>query len=244
MNRVAAPIDSAILRLHPDLDSGQNDIIANLDGATLGITGPGAGKTLVVALRGTNILLLGEARPEELVLCTYNRTAARKLRRRFVAVAAAAGYAGDLSQVRVATIHSLCGTLLRAYPEWVGLRSGFGILNEGAQSEFLSRRFDDVFDADAIELERRGWRWLEPGLVARSARKYIEHICDELINPAELVQSNDPFMAALDRCVLRYRDLLLSENATDFEQLQVWAHQLLDDDAVADQISQGIRYLV
>ena len=51
----------AILRRHPRLDPGQLELIGHLDGPTLGIAGPGAGKTRAVALRGTNILLLGLA---------------------------------------------------------------------------------------------------------------------------------------------------------------------------------------
>ena len=67
----------------------------------LGIAGPGAGKTLSVALRAANILLLGKAEPSELLLCTYNTDAAVELRQRLDAVGRAAGYDGDLGQARV-----------------------------------------------------------------------------------------------------------------------------------------------
>ena len=97
----------AILRRHPGLDRGQLELIGHLEGPTLGIAGPGVGKTLAVALRGTNILLQVRARPEELVLCTYSRAAARELRQRFIALATAAGCRGDLSRVRIGTIHGL-----------------------------------------------------------------------------------------------------------------------------------------
>ncbi len=239
-----AGIAPAILRLYPDLDPGQREIIAHLDGPTLGIAGPGSGKTLVVALRGVNILLLGKAAPEELALCTYNRAAAGELRERFTAVATAAGYAGDLARVRIGTIHSLCRALLRAQPELVGLRPGFGVLGEAEQPEFLSRHFDDIFGPDLTDLERGGWRWREHRLVMQNARRYIARICDELIDPWALVDSGHPFHAALGRCCLRYRDRLQAENAVDFEHLQVWAHVLLMDDPVARRISDGVRHLI
>ena len=94
MNDNTAGVAPAILRRHPGLDRGQLELIGHLDGPTLGIAGPGAGKTLAVALRGTNILLRESARPEELVLCTYSRAAARELEQRFIALATAAGYRG------------------------------------------------------------------------------------------------------------------------------------------------------
>ena len=86
MNHTAG-VAPAILRLHPGLDRGQLELIGRLDGPARGIAGPGTGKTLAVALRGTNILLQGLASPEELVLCTYSRAAARELRQRFIALA-------------------------------------------------------------------------------------------------------------------------------------------------------------
>ena len=243
MNHTAG-VAPAILRLHPGLDRGQLELIGHLDGPARGIAGPGTGKTLAVALRGTNILLQGLASPEELVLCTYSRAAARELRQRFIALATDAGYMGDLSRVRIGTIHGLCRRILSSHARRAGLRPTFAVLNEDGQWRLQSRHFDDVFGPELNVLEREGWRWKEPRLVIRYALKYFGRICDELIDPAELVHSHDPFHAALGRCYLRYRDLLLDEGVADFDHLQRWAAELLENDRIADPISDGIRYLV
>ena len=243
MNHTAG-VAPAILRRHPGLDRGQLELIGHLDGPARGIAGPGTGKTLAVALRGTNILLQGLASPEELVLCTYSRAAARELRQRFIALATDAGYMGDLSRVRIGTIHGLCRRILSSHARRAGLRPTFAVLNEDGQWRLQSRRFDDVFGPELNVLEREGWRWKEPRLVIRYALKYFGRICDELIDPAELVHSHDPFHAALGRCYLRYRDLLLDEGVADFDHLQRWAAELLENDRIADPISDGIRYLV
>ena len=244
MNNHTAGVAPAILRRHPGLDRGQLELIGHLDGPTLGIAGPGAGKTLAVALRGTNILLRESARPEELVLCTYSRAAARELEQRFIALATAAACRGDLSRVWIGTIHGLCRRILRSHAKRAGLRSDFTVLNEDEQWRLLSRHYDDIFGPDLDVLEREGWRWKEPHLVMRHGPKYFERLCDELIDPAELVHSHDPFHAALGRCYLRYRDLLLDEGVADFDHLQRWAAELLENDRIADPISDGIRYLV
>ena len=243
MNHTAG-VAPAILRLHPGLDRGQLELIGHLDGPARGIAGPGTGKTLAVALRGTNILLQGLASPEELVLCTYSRAAARELRQRFIALATDAGYMGDLSRVRIGTIHGLCRRILSSHARRAGLRPTFAVLNEDGQWRLQSRHYDDVFGPELNVLEREGWRWKEPRLVIRYALKYFGRICDELIDPAELVHSHDPFHAALGRCYLRYRDLLLDEGVADFDHLQRWAAELLENDRIADPISDGIRYLV
>ena len=239
-----AGVAPAILRLHPGLDQGQLELIGHLEGPTLGIAGPGTGKTLAVALRGTNILLRGLAQPEHLVLCTYSRPAARELQQRFIALATAAGCPGDLSRVRIGTIHSLCRRMLRSHGRRGGPGTDFAVLNEDEQWRLLSRRFDEVFGPDLNVLEREGWRWREPRLVIRHGRRFFERLCDELIDPGQLIDSWDPFHAALGRCYQRYRDLLLGEGSTDFDHLQRWAAELLEYDRTAGLISAGIRYLI
>ncbi len=235
-------VSPVILSLYPRLDAGQRELIRRLEGPVLGIAGPGAGKTLSVALRAANILLLGKAEPRELLLCTYNADAAGELRQRLDAVGRAAGYDGDLRRTRVCTIHSLCGRLLAAYPERVGLRRGFRLLDKQEQSNLLHQRFDDVFGPDLRDLKDRGWR--RPPAVVKGALRYFDRICDELIRTRDLTRSRSRFLAAVGRCYRRYENLLLDENAADFAHLQAWADLLLDDDDVADRISGGVRYLM
>ena len=235
-------IAPAILRLYPRLDAGQRELIRRLEGPVLGIAGPGAGKTLSVALRAANILLLGKAEPSELLLCTYNADAAGELRQRLDAVGRAARYDGDLRRTRVCTIHSLCGRLLAAYPERVGLKPGFRLLDKGEQWRFLYQRFDEVFGPDLPDLAGRGWQ--RPHSVVQGALRYFDRICDELIRTRDLTRSRSRFLAALGRCYRRYENLLLDENVVDFAHLQAWADLLLDDDDVADRISGGVRYLM
>ena len=234
----------AILRLHPGLDQGQRELIGHLEGPTLGIAGPGSGKTLAVALRGANILLLGKAKPEELVLCTYSRAAAGELHQRFIKLATAAGCAGDLTQVRIGTIHSLCRRILLSHARRAGLPPRFAVLNEDQQWRLLMRHFDDVFGPDLDILEKEGWRWQEPDLVIQSGRDHFERICDELVDADELATARDPFHAALGWCYVRYLDLLRDDGRVDFGHLQRWAAELLEEDRILDPISDGIRYLV
>ena len=247
MKTAIATIAPAILRSHPELDPGQQELIAHLDGPILGIAGPGAGKTLAVALRGANILLREAARPEELALCTYNRAAARELRRRFAALATAAGCPGDPARVRITTIHGLCHRILEPNAPEVGLRAGYRLLNEQEQRQFMLESYDDIFGPEHFgqehgDLKRRGWRL--PQAAVNNGRRYFDRIADELTQPRDLVNGNSAFLAALGRCYGRYLQLLRRRNAVDFAHLQLWAGQLLDDDRLGGPISQGIRHLM
>ena len=61
----ANAIAPAILRLQPEADDRQLELIGHLEGPVLGIAGPGAGKTLAIVRRSANLLLLGAVQPEK-----------------------------------------------------------------------------------------------------------------------------------------------------------------------------------
>jgi DNA helicase-2/ATP-dependent DNA helicase PcrA len=76
------------------------------------VAGPGSGKTYSIVLRALNLLLLDKASPKEIVLCTFTEKAAFEMRDRLSAAAQKVGYRGDLSELRVSTIHGLCNRIL------------------------------------------------------------------------------------------------------------------------------------
>ena len=231
-----------ILRLRPEPDANQRQVIGHAEGPMLVIAGPGSGKTNVIQLRAVNLLLTGQAAPEELVLCTFGRNAARQLQQRFTETALACGTTRDPSRASISTIHSLCHRLLSPHCGEVGLRPGYRVLNEEEQRLLLHQEFDSVFGPDWDILARRGWR--DGGHASAEAARFFDRICDEMIDPGELAGSERPFIAALGRCCLRYRRLLLRHNATDFAHLQVWAHGVLQDDHIADAAHGGVRHLM
>ena len=78
-------------------------------------------------------------------------------------LATAAGCPGDLSRVRIGTIHGLCGRILRSHAKRAGLRSDLARCSTKTSSgACLLRRYDEVFGPDRHLLEREGWRWKEP----------------------------------------------------------------------------------
>ena len=235
-------ISPAILRLKPEPDASQQQVIGHTEGPMLVIAGPGSGKTGSIQLRAVNLLLTGRAKPGELVLCTFGRDAARQLQRRFTSSALACGVPGDLSPVNITTIHSLCHRLLRPHAALVGLRPGYRVMDDEEQRLLLREEPDEVFGPEWDTLSRRGWHG---GVqTVDETAGFFDRICDELIDPEDLVQSERPFIAALGRCCLRYRNLLLQRNAVDFAHLQVWAHRVMQDDGVAATARAAIRHLM
>jgi ATP-dependent DNA helicase UvrD/PcrA len=108
-------IAPALLKTYSALNDAQRAIVSHSDGPLLVIAGPGSGKTFSLVLRAMNLLLLRKATPRELVLCTFTEKAAFEIRDRIFAAARKVGYTGDLSELKVSTIHGLCNRLLTTY---------------------------------------------------------------------------------------------------------------------------------
>ncbi len=235
-------IAPAIMRLKPPPDASQMQVIGHAEGPMLVIAGPGSGKTHTIQLRAVNLLLNGQTLPCELALCTFGRGAARQLQRRFESSALACGFTGDIKEVQVTTIHSLCRRLLDSRAGMVGLRRDYRVLNEEEQLLLLRQESGAVFGPDRDILSRRGWR---DGVYAvTEAARYFDRICDELIDVDVVAGSDRSFIAALGRSCQRYRQLLLRHNAVDFAHLQVWPHRVLQDDDVAAAARGATRHLM
>ena len=71
-----------------------------------------------------------------------------------------------------------------------------------------------------------------------------DRICDEMIAVDALEVSQRPFIAALGRCLRRYRALLRQHNMVDFAHLQVWAERVLRHDVIAADQGAAIRHLM
>ena len=235
-------ITTRILRLHPNLDHAQRQVVSHVDGPLLVIAGPGAGKTQTIQLRAVNLLLTGQAVPGDLALCTFGRDAASQLRQRFIQSALACGVRNDLSRVRVSTIHSLCHQILSPHAGLAGLSHDYKLLGEQEQRHLLREEFDTLFGPDWDMLSRQGWR--DAAHAADEASRHFDRICDERINLDDLSASAWPFAAALGRSCRRYRQLLQERNCVDFAHLQLWADLVLQDGAVAKEASRSIRHLM
>ena len=174
----------------------------------------------------------------------YSRAAARELRQRFIALATDAGYMGDLSRVRIGTIHGLCRRILSSHARRAGLRPTFAVLNEDGQWRLQSRHYGDVFGPDLDVLGREGWRWKEPRLVIRYASNTSDGSATSSSTPRNwstpTTRSTPPWVVATSATGTCY----LMRASRTFDHLQRWAAELLENDRIADPISDGIRYLV
>jgi len=231
-----------ILKHYPELTDSQRAIVGHLDGPLLVIAGPGSGKTYSIVLRALNLLLLEKSSPKQLVLCTFTEKAAFEMRDRLAAAARKVGYAGDLSELTVSTIHSFCNGVLTQHRHRTELGHSFDTLDELTQLLFIFEHFDEIVGLPQNDLFLLRWktRWT----AIEGARGYFDKITEELVDPEQLTRSTDPLLIAIGNAYRRYERVLLHANRTDFAHLQRLVHDLLGDRATADAVTDDIRYVL
>ena len=234
-------IHPAILDHYPELSLSQREAVGHLRGPLLVIAGPGSGKTYSIVLRALNLLLLEEAAPKEMVLCTFTEKAAYEMRDRLAAAARRVGCGGDLSDLTVSTIHGFCHRVLtRNRPPDLG--ADFEILDELTQLFFIFDRFDEIIGPS--EKHRYLTRWQTKWGAIGQVSGYFNKITEELVDPHLMVESDDPFIRAAGAAYLGYRTALAESNRVDFALLQRHVYDLLDDPDDAESAFSGIRYVL
>jgi DNA helicase-2/ATP-dependent DNA helicase PcrA len=235
-------IAPAILAHYPDLNEAQRAVVAHVDGPLLVVAGPGSGKTYSIVLRALNLLLLSKAAAKEIILCTFTEKAAFEMRDRLSAAAQKVGYQGDLSELRVSTIHGLCNRILTQHRHRTDLGNNYETLDELTQLLFIFEHFDKV-----IGLEEGGLyvgRWKTRWTSIEGARGYFDKITEERVDPERLAASADPFLQRIAASYRVYEASLFANNRTDFAHLQSIVHGLLLDPQHRRAMESEIRYVL
>ena len=128
------------------LNPEQRAAVETLDGPLLVLAGAGTGKTRVLTTRIAHILVLGRARPSEILAVTFTNKAAREMKDR---IGKMLGQAVE-GMPWLGTFHAIGVKLLRRHAELVGLNPAFTILDVDDQIRLLKQ----VIEAGNID-ERR-----------------------------------------------------------------------------------------
>lgn len=235
-------IADAILREYPNLDDSQREAIAHTEGPLHIIAGPGSGKTHVLVLRALNILLSSPIDPMAILLCTFTEKAAFELRDRLSLAANKVGYRGDLSQLRIGTIHGIANDFLLRYRHHTQLGNNYEVLDELTQLLFLFDHFEEIIgeENDDKFLQRWHTRWT----AIEGARNYFNKITEELIDPRPLEESEAPFVHAIGKAYRAYERKLVETNRIDFAHQQKFFCELLGEPDISPDIKKQIRYIM
>lgn len=235
-------IAPAILKHFPDLDESQRSVVGHLDGPLLVVAGPGSGKTYTIVLRALNLLLLDKTSCREIVLCTFTEKAAFEMRDRLSAAAQEVGYVGELSEIRVSTIHALCNNILTQHRHRTELGNNYETLDELTQLLFIFEHSPEIIGSEENGLYLRRWRTRWAAI--EGVRGYFDKITEELLASNLLANSDDPFHQQLATVYRAYENALYANNRIDFAHLQSIVHGLLLNPEHSRALTNEIRYVL
>jgi DNA helicase-2/ATP-dependent DNA helicase PcrA len=211
------------------LNAAQREAVETTEGPVLVLAGAGTGKTRVLTTRLAHILVLGRARPWQILSVTFTNKAAREMRER---VAALLGCTVD--GWWLGTFHALAARMLRRHAEVVGLEPNFTILDSDDQLRLIKQ---------LLEARRADAKRSPPRLVL----SIIQRWKDRGLSPDQV--SDGEGADALDGLALavygEYQDRLRTVNAADFGDLLLHCLTLFAADGEAlRHYQRQFRYLL
>jgi DNA helicase-2/ATP-dependent DNA helicase PcrA len=150
------------------------------------------------------------ARPYHILAVTFTNKAAREMEHRV------AGLIGDYTRgLTLGTFHAICARLLRREAKHLPIQSNFVIFDEDDQLSLVKRAVQEM------NLDEKRYR---PPAVHNA----ISNAKNELILPDAFPVQNYRD-EVVKRVYRRYQELLLANNAVDFDDLLLWTAYLLEE---------------
>ena len=120
------------------LNKEQTAPVLDTEGAVLVIAGAGSGKTRVLTSRIAYLILEKKVSPSEILAITFTNKAALEMKQRLEKIV------GDVSDMWVSTIHSMCVKILRRDIDKIGYDKNFTIYDELDKDKVLKRVFEEL----------------------------------------------------------------------------------------------------
>jgi DNA helicase-2/ATP-dependent DNA helicase PcrA len=194
------------------LNPQQREAVTAPPGPSLVLAGPGSGKTRVLTHRIAYLIQDLAVPPSQIMAMTFTNRAAREMRSR---VEAMVGAAVGREAVSLGTFHALCARMLRREAGHLPFSRDFVIFDDDDQLS-LMRQVIKEMNLDPKQIA--------PGRVLGM----ISRAKNELIEPVDFA-ANSYIGEVAKRAYERYQHQLLQNNALDFDDLLLFAVQLLRD---------------
>lgn len=201
-------------RLHNLNDQQQQAVAAPL-GPILVLAGPGSGKTRVLTHRIAYLINHYGAQPGEIMAMTFTNKAAREMRNRVDKLLR--DKPGSALGVNLGTFHALSARILRHEADRLPFTRSFVIFDDSDQ-QALMRQVINELNLDPKQAS--------PGKILST----ISNAKNELIDQ-DTFAAGSYYGEIVRRAFQRYQQLLLENNALDFDDLLFWVAWLLRDNA-------------
>lgn len=215
-----------IEELLSSLNDEQIKPVLDTEGAVLVIAGAGSGKTRVLTTRIAYLILEKGVSPARIMAITFTNKAAEEMKTRLK------NSVGDVYDMWVSTIHSMCVRILRRDIDKLGYDKNFTIYDETDKDRALKRVIEGLgYESD---------KFLKIAKNAISAAK------NECVSPADFKVFNGRQKIAEELTAIyeEYDKTLAKSNALDFDDLLYKTYELfVNFPEVADYYAERFQYI-
>ncbi len=209
------------------LNPQQRSAVTAADGPVMIVAGPGSGKTRVLTQRIAYLIAHEGIRPWQILAVTFTNKAAKEMETRVKSLLNEQATEGMM----LGTFHSICARILRREAEHLPIESNFVIFDSDDQQSLVKAIIRDM------NLNEKLYR-------ANSVHASISRAKNELILPDDY-----PINTYRDEVVKRvyteYQKRLIASNAVDFDDILVYATQLLENNpTVREKYAQRFRHVL
>ena len=215
-----------MLDLLNKLNDEQIKPVMDTEGAVLVIAGAGSGKTRVLTSRIAHLVEDLNVDPYNILAITFTNKAADEMKERLEKII------GDISQMWVCTIHSMCVKILRKYAERLDYKKDFSIYSETDKDKVLKRII--------IGLGLESDKYLKTSKNLISALKNKDMSTEQFARENPRMRDVTSYMKIIDE----YNAELFRSNAMDFDDLLIKTYHLLAEQRdVLLALSKRFRYI-
>jgi len=212
------------------LNDVQKEAVLHNDGPLLVLAGAGTGKTGVLTTRLARILMENMALPGEILSVTFTNKAANEMKNRV------GNLIGDMvtGLKWLGTFHSIGAQILRQYPEKVGLKNGFIILDTDDQLRLLKQ----IIKEENIDDKK----WSAKGLLS-----LIDKWKNKGLSPNQISSDDGDYFANGKGKVLykKYQEQLKFFNAADFGDLILECIRLFNENPdILESFQNRFKYML
>jgi len=195
------------------------------------VAGAGTGKTSTLAHRVAHLVVQG-ASPERILLLTFTRRAALEMTRRASRIVAEVRK--DVRLPWSGTFHSVANRLIRKFSKRLGLAESFSVLDRGDAADLM----DVVRHERGLSKSEKRFPRKDTCLAIYSHRVNTQRPL------ADTLQLMYPWCAEwereLNQLLGSYVDRKINNQALDYDDLLLYWHAMMQDDALAAEI--GARF--
>ncbi|MEP3481663.1 MAG: UvrD-helicase domain-containing protein [Fuerstiella sp.] len=211
------------------LTDAQRKAVQHIEGPLMVLAGPGSGKTRVITQRIARLLKHG-VKPDEVLALTFTNKAAREMSERVHKLL-------DGAKVYVSTFHRFCAYVLRRWPDHVGLKQNFTILDPSDQVTMIRRIMEDL---------NRSATMINP----RRVLNRISKARNDLISAADFQRMQedrigDPVDTVACAVFPVYEQQLINQNCVDFDALLLHVVEMVsNNDQFREYLDRQFRFVL